>query len=1013
MIHSSWEQTRLWVEICASGSQPSEATDRIATRMPLFMADAEATLARGETAPADFTLHDEMHGFRVAERIADLIGVSRLREFSTTELALLLASAYLHDIGMTPGRGHVQRHRGYLISGDAGQLTEVQRNKLQKWLDDHAEGATPPLATGIPDSATLARVDELLTYYCRSQHNDWSSAWIRENVATTDRELYFGFSDDLIQLCRSHHEGYDELIGPRFDAKLIGPDIVHPRYLAALLRIADILEFDPERTPPIIFRHREVAPSSTIYWHKDHEVSFRTEANYFIFYARPKDAATFQALQQMANEIDNELAICARLDKEGRFQLAPLRTGNDPRYVWRFEPILKRDLHAKANTFEEFEGAFQPNPRRLLSLLAGTQLYQTPMAAVRELLQNAFDAVREQIAYERLAEIERFGTADSDRISSRHFVTLDICADGDRWELVCTDSGVGMTREILRRRFLTSGSGRGHREFDLERRCLAHGFSVRRTGEFGIGALSYFMIADRLVLTTRRSGEPGDMDNAWQFRVSGLDDFGELRQAHATRQGTTVRLRMKPEIVRGDIEKLSTDLHQYLTFVLCNVPCRFVSRDSNGTTLMKIEPGWAKTAQDLASALFKTLEPRKRWKEPDNYVPPLPFPHREDAWSRLRWNVDEGDLPGGVGRFRIHLFWFSLDAGAARAWLDTRGNPLEVRGKALPANPTARYLSWNGIEIDDPEGVYRIRNYAIEADFESSAAGKVAVNRTSVDFSETAKKALQWTLYRVKKLESSWLELHISSPFWAHALRLSDGDSDVRIQSHWGFRSPGDEHYRIRPVRFPAIAGARRIRLNGVEPESLERYADFGETEWEDERVAPHRVVVQRDNRLDLVLVWDDDRNTEPLLAVPSCWRDVVIIESALSYYYSSTHAIVAAGRRELLDALKNLNFSASEALLREKDIPADVRLLLLFALWDGQRTWRNMTEIERTTLWDSATMRVQQQPSRFLVIDQGEREIMIYTREGVTVKAYDELTRQDLDDLLPDPGPSWQFERL
>jgi len=48
------------------------------------------------------------------------------------------------------------------------------------------------------------------------------------------------------------------------------------------------------------------------------------------------------------------------------------------------------------------EGSFRPNTEKLLELLAGTALYEEPLAAVRELLQNAFDAVRERIAYERL-----------------------------------------------------------------------------------------------------------------------------------------------------------------------------------------------------------------------------------------------------------------------------------------------------------------------------------------------------------------------------------------------------------------------------------------------------------------------------------------------------------------------------------------------------------------------------------------------------------------------------------
>ena len=42
--------------------------------------------------------------------------------------------------------------------------------------------------------------------------------------------------------------------------------MVNLRYLACVLRVADILEFDPERTPDIIYRHRNISRDSRIFW---------------------------------------------------------------------------------------------------------------------------------------------------------------------------------------------------------------------------------------------------------------------------------------------------------------------------------------------------------------------------------------------------------------------------------------------------------------------------------------------------------------------------------------------------------------------------------------------------------------------------------------------------------------------------------------------------------------------------------------------------------------------------
>lgn len=945
-----------------------------------------------------------MHGFRVAQRIADLIGAHRLGEFSTSELALLLAAAYLHDIGMTPERGHVQRHRGYLLSGEASLLSGEERDQLQMWLDDHADGLVPPLSSGAPDSATLARADELLTYYCRSRHNDWSADWIREHVAGGDRELYFGFSDDLIQLCRSHHEGYDELIASRFDAKLIGAEIVHPRYLAALLRIGDILEFDPERTPEIIFRHRDVAPSSTIYWHKDHEVSFRTEQNYFIFYARPRDAATYQALRQMANEIDFELAVCARLAKEGRFQLAPLRSGNDPRYEWRFEPGLKRDLHPKAGAFEEFEGAFQPNPRRLLSLLAGTQLYDTPLAAVRELLQNAFDAVREQIAYERLAELERFGAADPATVAARHFVTLDIRADGDRWELVCTDSGVGMTRDILRRRFLTSGSGRGHRELDLERRCRSHGFGVGRTGEFGIGALSYFILADRIRLTTHRSAEPGDFDGAWQFSVGGLNDFGELRRAEGTKPGTVVTLRLRPEMLPDGIDEFKERVERYLAGTVRRVPCRFLFRDGSGSAVIAATAGWTRTAEDLARAVF---HPFLQASEET-----IPRVRREEALKSLRWDVEEGELPNGLGIYRLHMFWFDLNGVRSRGWFALRpDSTTEFRGQGVAAHSVG-FTSWHGMAVS-PNYEFGSPGMSTEIDFASSAAGRITVNRAHFELAEQSDSALDFMEQRARAMDEEWLRRSVESPFWTHASCLTGRATEPRPAARWAFRRDTQDTYAILPIDFPVTVRSRgRARLLTGQPlDRLDAFPDTRGTEFFTGSASPTRIVVHENDRLDALFVWDHDGNVSPRIDAPPAWREIFLIESTFQLHFVNGSPLVASVAAELGEVWPRLTVFSREAVFAATN-DARLRLLLLLGGTENEETWGRLEPELHRQWWDEAMAKLDVPLPRLIHLDVGNDFVWIYSRDGTVALPFDEIRPEQLGDLLPDPGPEWQFER-
>ena len=83
--------------------------------------------------------------------------------------------------------------------------------------------------------------------------------------------------------------------------------------------------------------------------------------------------------------------------------------GKPVRRDWRLAPAVVRDIRPANDSYEYIDGAFRPDEARLLQLLSGEQLYGNPLVAVREeLLQNAFDAVREKIA--RLRSIPKLIT---------------------------------------------------------------------------------------------------------------------------------------------------------------------------------------------------------------------------------------------------------------------------------------------------------------------------------------------------------------------------------------------------------------------------------------------------------------------------------------------------------------------------------------------------------------------------------------------------------------------------
>lgn len=240
MAETNWAHTRLYEQLGQQAPSQQAIVGMVLTK-------ATTVLRSAGTAPIDFTLHDDEHSFRVAKRMAELLPDQPDPTLTTYEAALALLGAYLHDIGMSPQRDRVQRHHKFILTGEEHLLEAQEKKDLQDWLDREKSGLELPVEKGVISSAGLDLSEEILAYYVRHKHNDWSELWIKENLYNFEMPLYQGWVDDLIALCKSHHQGISSLRKSRFDAKLVGSpgQVVNLRYLAALLRIADVMEADP------------------------------------------------------------------------------------------------------------------------------------------------------------------------------------------------------------------------------------------------------------------------------------------------------------------------------------------------------------------------------------------------------------------------------------------------------------------------------------------------------------------------------------------------------------------------------------------------------------------------------------------------------------------------------------------------------------------------------------------------------------------------------------------------
>ncbi|MFJ3804027.1 HSP90 family protein [Streptomyces sp. NPDC090088] len=161
---------------------------------------------------------------------------------------------------------------------------------------------------------------------------------------------------------------------------------------------------------------------------------------------------------------------------------------------------------------------FQVDLRGLVDLLSH-HLYSSPRVYLRELLQNAVDALTARHTLEPGAAADAFG--------------IRLYADGSVVRVA--DDGVGLTEADVHTFLATIGRSSKRTENIAEQRADF-------IGQFGIGLLSCFLVADEIHVVSRSARTPDAPAVEWRGRGDGSYTVRTLPAAARPRPGTTVTL---------------------------------------------------------------------------------------------------------------------------------------------------------------------------------------------------------------------------------------------------------------------------------------------------------------------------------------------------------------------------------------------------------------------------------------------------------------------------------------
>ena len=235
---------------------------------------------------------------------------------------------------------------------------------------------------------------------------------------------------------------------------------------------------------------------------------------------------------------------------------------------------------------------FQTEVRQLLQLMIHS-LYSNKEIFLRELISNASDAA-DKLRFESLAAP---GLLDGDAELS-----IRVEYDTDAKTLSIVDNGIGMSRDELIENLGTIAKS-GTAEF-LTQMTGDEKKDAQLIGQFGVGFYSSFIVADSVVVESRRAGLAADEAVRWTS-----DGQGEFTIEPTSREarGTTVTLHLKDiESEFAEPMRLETLIRKYSDHIAFPVVlANSAAPDAETKTVNTATALWTRSRSEISDDEYK------------------------------------------------------------------------------------------------------------------------------------------------------------------------------------------------------------------------------------------------------------------------------------------------------------------------------------------------------------------------------------------------------------------------
>lgn len=496
----------------------------------------------------NYSKHDCSHSVSILNSIYAVIGENRIECLEVMDLWLMLHCAYAHDIGMPytydealkwwqslSGKSEFKDFLRELHEGDdednkrAVEYLYILSEKIGVKLIDEK------LVVDINKEFTTewpVRVKRYCSYltaeYCRKDHakrveellNKPSQIQLNSSSFKIDARFY-----KYVGKCSMlHGEDFDKVLEIN-KKEWSSYGYCHPAFVAAMLRVGDLLDIDNDRFDEIVLKNYGELPQLS----KIHKM--KHESIQHIYYEKNR-------IEIVAVSDDEEVCKCASewfeyLNRE--IQNIIFHWGEiAPECLGGCEFSLpKTEIKYNGQEFRTTENLeFQINKNMLIDLVIGRNLYHSKLDFIREYIQNSFDALKMKFwlelkdesennaiyfKNEYVKKVKKSGLLEINPFFFKEatFESLNVivCCEwieeekgkGPYIQIKISDRGIGIDKECVEAISHIGSSWKRRKKYKKHLSNMPAWLCP--TGGFGIGMQSGFMISDRIDIRTKCEGD--------------------------------------------------------------------------------------------------------------------------------------------------------------------------------------------------------------------------------------------------------------------------------------------------------------------------------------------------------------------------------------------------------------------------------------------------------------------------------------------------------------------------